>query len=251
MKSRRTQLRLWLLALDLYEIRLRVKVSRERNAFIRASQEAYAANGVVPAWVAERHKSALRDILQAHYKAVIPHFGALALSNVKSRRIHSRKAADSLFSSFMLEWVTTEALRKATMIASTDYDDVRGAIADGLTEGLGTAEIGRAIRKQTSMTVFRAATVARTETHNAATFGSIETARNAEQELGLQLKKVWLPTLDDRTRPEHRAMETKDPIEMNEKFSVGADQMDRPGDPAASAENVINCRCAIAYEEKF
>lgn len=251
MKSRRAQLRLWLLRLDVFEIRLRVRVSRERNAFIKEAAKSYEANSTVVGWVAERHKLAVRDILQAHYKAVIPEFGAMALSNVKSRRIHSRKAADSLFSSFMQEWVTTEALRKATMIASTDYDDVRGVISDGLTEGLGVSEIGRNIRKETSMSVFRAKTIARTETHNAATFGSIETARNAEQELGLQLKKVWLPTLDDRTRPEHRAMESKDPIDMNEKFTVGAEQMDRPGDPAASAENVINCRCAIAYEEKF
>src|SRR5262249_42788761 len=96
---------------------------------------------------------------------------------------------------------------------------------------------------------FRASVVARTETHAAATFGSIESVREAERQLDVKMLKEWLPTLDDRTRPDHAAMAGSAPIPMDEDFLVGGESMDRPGDPGASPEQVINCRCAMAFEE--
>jgi hypothetical protein len=249
MQDRSAQLRLWLLALTRLELRLRGQIAKQRTKFILNASKEYPDNGQVPAWVSEKHKQEIRIILSDHYKVVIPHFGRMVLKQIKSRRIE-RKAAENMFTAFMGEWVTTEALRKATMISATDYDDVTNAIRTGIEAGEGTDAIARNIRDISKLTPFRSATVARTETHNAATFGSIETARTAEQKFGVQMYKVWLPTLDDRTRPEHRAMATRDPISLNEKFQVGGDTMDRPGDPSASPDNVINCRCALAYEEK-
>lgn len=247
MPDRRTQLRLWLLSLDRFELRLRVKAARARNAFLKAAADGYADNGAVPGWLVERHRRRLRGELTGHYEAVIPHFGAIALKQVKSRRIQ-RKAAASIFQAIMAEWVSREALRKAARIAATDADDVRDAIEDGLGEGLGTEEIARRIRKVSAQTPFRAATIARTETHAAATYGSVESVRLAERELGVRMTKEWLATRDDRTRPEHQAADGQR-VGMDERFTVGGEPMDRPGDTAASAENVINCRCALAYTE--
>lgn len=244
MSSRRTQLRAWLLAMAIFEIKLRGKVARARNAFIKQAATGYADYQSVPGWAGERHRRALNTILVNHYNAVIPRFGSMALAQVKSWRF-SKKA----FNAKMQEWVTTEALRKATMIAATDYDDVRGAIQDGITEGLGTAEIARDIRKVSELTSFRAATVARTETHNAATFGAVETAREASEELGIVLVKEWLATKDNRTRPEHRDADGQQ-VGLDERFTVGGESMDRPGDPAASPDMTINCRCAVSFEEK-
>jgi len=251
MIDRRLQLRLWLLALDRFEIKLRGAIARARNKYIRTASTQYENNhGSIPAWVLEQHRGAISGLLQSHYELVIPHFGGMALKQVKSRRI-STKAAHNLFTSFMYEWIRTEALRKASMIAGTDYDDVLGKIEAGIAAGEGVASIARSIREAVELTTYRAATIARTETHNAATFGSVETARTAQEELGIQLVKAWLPTLDDRTRPAHRAMQDKDPIPLGERFSVDGESMDRPGDPSASPDNVINCRCALAYEEKL
>jgi hypothetical protein len=67
--------------------------------------------------------------------------------------------------------------------------------------------------------------------------------------LGVQMLKEWLPTLDDRTRPAHAAMNGQPPIPLNEKFVVDGELMDRPGDPSASPANVIACRCALGYTE--
>ncbi|HYH67241.1 MAG TPA: phage minor head protein [Urbifossiella sp.] len=274
------RLRVWLLALDRYEMKLRVSAGRARNSAIIHAAQAYQYSGSLPNYIAEGHRRRLKNVLTEHYGKVIPHFAAQALAGIRSHRVgHAAatmvaEAARSWqtkspfeidffqlrevknrtqvkavgFEHRMQEWIGREALRKATLIASTDLDDIRGAIAEGVTGGLGTAEIASSIRKVSQLTPFRAATVARTETHAAATFGSIETVRDAERDLGVVMDKEWLATRDSRTRPEHLAADGQR-VELNEKFTVGGEVMDRPGDPSASPANLINCRCSISFEE--
>lgn len=246
MTDRRLILRAWLLAMDRLEFRLRAEQGRARNAMIRSAANEYEKVGHPPAHVFIAHRARIRTILDDHYRRTIPVFAGMAVNQIKSRRIQRKQRN---FESLTQEWVNRESLRKATMIADTDRDDVLGAISDGMTEGLGTEEIARNIRRVSQLTPFRAATVARTETHAAATFGSIESVRQAGQELGVKMLKEWLPTMDDRTRPDHVAMANSDPIPMDEKFNVGGELMDRPGDPSASPSNTISCRCALAYSE--
>lgn len=248
MTDRRLALRAWLLAMDRLELTLRAEQGRARNAMIRSAAKAYENSGHPPAHVFIAHRQRVRTVIEDHYRRTIPVFGSMALKQVKSRRVE-RKAAQTMFEALVTEWTAREALRKAQMIADTDRDDVLDAINTGLSEGLGTEEIGRRIRKVTQMTPYRAATVARTETHAAATFGSIETVRQAERELGVVMMKEWLATKDDRTRPEHLAADGQQ-VGTDEKFTVGGEMMDRPGDSSASAANNVNCRCAIIYEEK-
>jgi hypothetical protein len=261
------RLGVWLNALDQYEFKLRVTAGRARNAAIIHAAQAYQYTGTLPGYIAEGHRRRLKQILTDHYERVTPHFAAQALASIRSKPV-GREAAGLVataietktavtfaqlkaigFAGRMQEWIGREALRKATLIAATDLEDVRGAISDGVSQGQGTAEIARNIRQVSRLTPFRAATVARTETHAAATFGSIETVRDAERDLGVRMLKAWLPTLDDRTRPDHRAMTNHPPIPLDETFSVGGERMDRPGDPSASPANLINCRCAISFEE--
>ena len=246
MTARRSQLRAWLYALTRYELTLRGKAARARNAFIKTAARDYETTQHIANHLVTAHRTRIADTLDAHYRVVIPHFAAQALKQVKSRRFE-RKAA--LFDSLVAEWVGREALRKAQLIADTDRDDVLAEIGKGLDEGLGTAEIARNIRKVSQLTPYRAATVARTETHAAATYGSIESVRAAERDLGVVMLKEWGPTLDDRTRPEHLAMASYGPIPMNEKFVVGGEQMDRPGDSSASPANLVNCRCTMFFTE--
>lgn len=246
--NRRQQLKIWLLGLDKYELRLRGMIAKRRNAYIQAASNAYELHGFIPTWLLVAHRSKVADLLQSHYQIVIPYFGSLALRNVKSRRIE-KKDTQNLFSIYMQEWVRTHALNKSALITSTDNEDVLSAISAGLENGSGVAEIARAIREKTSLTPYRAATVARTETHNAATFGSVETARTAETELGIVLEKEWIATRDNRTRPEHVAADGQR-TDLSGRFTVGGESLDRPGDASASPENIINCRCAIAFEEK-
>jgi hypothetical protein len=249
MPSNRLQLRMWLRALDGYERRLLVKASRQRKAFIKKAAEQYEKAGEIPAWLVKAHRAAIRTTLEAHYRVVMPHFGNMVLKQIKSVP-YQRKAAFNLMTAKMLEWISTEALRKAQMVADTDMDDVRGAIERGIQDGVGQQGVAALIREKAALSTFRAATLARTETHNAATYGSLETARNSETEFDVKLVKLWQPTLDDRTRDDHRNMEGQPGVALDEQFRVGGAFMDRPGDNSAPPEQVINCRCALAYREK-
>jgi hypothetical protein len=247
---RRRHAAVWQAMLNRLEPRLRASAARCRTAFLREAAGAYQNNGVVPGWVTEAHRRNVTQALTDHYGLVIPRFRSLFLRGFKSHAMRMEvKAAGDLFLALMQEWISREALRKAQMIAATDMEDVRNAIREGVDEGEGTDAIARRIRGVSSMTATRAATVARTETNAAAAFGYIESARDASQTLGVQLRKVWLPTLDQHTRDAHAEMENHPAIPLNEKFTVGGELMDRPGDPSASAANTINCRCSLAVEE--
>ena len=43
--------------------------------------------------------------------------------------------------------------------------------------------------------------------------------------IGIVLVKEWLPTLDNRTRPDHAAMANYGPIALDEKFQVGGKEL--------------------------
>jgi len=105
-------------------------------------------------------------------------------------------------------------------------------IAKKLTEAMGERNEWRAMR------------IARTETVGASNEGAIKAARD----YGIRTKKKWLVNVDDLTRDDHAAMADYPMIPTDEPFQVGDDRMDYPGDPSASAGNVINCRCAITFK---
>lgn len=242
--KRKIQLAAWLYSLSIFELKVRGKLAKARNQFIKTASAEYLKYEQIPAWVVPEHQRQLNNILLAHYQIVAPHFGKMTM-----KQINQGKKATDLFFSFMLEWMRTEALRKSRMIADTDRQDIQDAIVKGIDAGEGISVIASNIKKVSELTTYRASTIARTETNSAATFGAVETARNAEQELGINILKKWLPTNDNRTRLSHKNMINELAIPLNEKFNVDGELLDRPCDPVGSAGNVINCRCAIIFEE--
>ena len=147
------------------------------------------------------------------------------------------------------DWIAENALAKATQIASTTESDIRKAISVGASEGQGSKEVAKQIRKVGLLSAFRAATIARTETHGASNYAFEQVGIQAEAELGVTLRKFWVPALDERTRIAHADMARVDGIKLNESFTVGGELMSRPGDPNGSASNVINCRCRLVHRD--
>lgn len=232
-----------------FEGQLKGKVVADKNEFIAACAAEYRNSGTPNFFhLVDDHQHQLFDTLKAHYQRVIHAFGALALGQVKSRQMKA-VAEDALFADLAQHWVHTEGLKRSKLIADTSEADVLAAISTGIDEGLGTALIADRIEDVTDLSGWRADLIARTETHAAANYASAESVRQAEDKLGVKMLKMWLPTLDARTRPDHAAMEGSDPIPMDDKFIVGGEEMDRPGDPSASAEQVIGCRCVLGYQE--
>lgn len=92
----------------------------------------------------------------------------------------------------------------------------------------------------------RAELIARTEVTYVNNLAAEQSAKETAQSVGIDLVKVWIRTLDDRTRDAHRNV-TKRPIKANEKFLVGGKKMDKPGDPAGGLANICQCRCVVSY----
>lgn len=69
-------------------------------------------------------------------------------------------------------------------------------------------------------------------------------AQAREQVLGIELEKVWLATIDSRTRDSHFAADGQR-RRLDQPFNVGGASLDRPGDPTGPAEEVLSCRCTM------
>lgn len=91
-----------------------------------------------------------------------------------------------------------------------------------------------------------AITMTRTEVMGALNAGALAAALDAQERTRRPWTKVWLATLDDRTRPEHRAVDGQTQP-LSEAFTVGRARLQFPGDPRGPAHQVVNCRCAAQY----
>lgn len=86
----------------------------------------------------------------------------------------------------------------------------------------------------------RATRIARTEATGAYNGASLQAAVIEQDILGIELQKVWVASMDGRTRDSHFAADGQR-IEMDEQFTVGGAQLRYPGDPQGPAREVINC----------
>lgn len=95
----------------------------------------------------------------------------------------------------------------------------------------------------------RAALIARTETHSAASYANHTYHDQVRNNLGMNMFKEWVATGDARTRSTH-AEANGQRVHMDDKFQVGGSEMSYSGDSAGGAKNVINCRCVIIYVDE-
>ena len=85
----------------------------------------------------------------------------------------------------------------------------------------------------------RAERIARTEMNAATNQGAVQSYEQSK----VVKQKMWLTTIDDRTREAHiEAHRQRVPLEAS--FQVGGEMLQHPGD--GSPENSINCRCTVA-----
>ena len=63
------------------------------------------------------------------------------------------------------------------------------------------------------------------------------------EDMGNSIKKIWIATLDNRTRHTHAMLDGKDAA-LDELFDNG---LMRPRDPNGVPEEVCNCRCSLKY----
>ena len=150
----------------------------------------------------------------------------------------------SVHESYMTQYANSPAAAaKVTRIDAETRSRVQAALQEATVKKLHKREAAKLISGSTGFSKNRSLLIARTETTMAANMGAYSSAKDN----GGNFEKYWIATDDERTREAHAEVGNK-PIPMDEAFEVGGEKMMFPGDPRASAENVCNCRCIVAFK---
>lgn len=122
---------------------------------------------------------------------------------------------------------------------------LNSAITQGILHGDSIPDIAKQLNSVTQSGMAAATRNARTAITGAECAGRDESYRMAQSD-GVELVRVWLATLDGRTRHSHAAID-KEERDVNEAFSNGCMH---PGDPNGPPAEVYNCRCTIVGRVK-
>jgi hypothetical protein len=221
--------------------------------FVNTRAYLYREFGEYELGIATRDLQAeLYPVMQSHYRRI---FRTIYDENNKANTLDELKEDALVFGRNVdLEPIIEEYFRTRELvlanISSNISKRVEKIIIDGRSEGLTLTEIARNIEKKVRpITRARAATIARTETHNAAGFAHHKYYKQVATEYGSKMLKRWGATNDGRTRSAH-TIANGQIREMDEDFEVGGLPMAHTGDPKGGARNNINCRCVIIYVDE-
>ncbi len=234
-----------------------------RRVGILAAKQLRETGSLPPQWVINEHQEDFNALFERQYKRTIELFSDRIFNDIEKDIKHftftrsynvERKGLDEAIQSFDVladDWIIANGTTQSVLVAQTSMKDIAKIIAVGTEEQIGVNAIAKLINNTIpDIARFRARAIAVTETHNAAMFANITSTRQADRELDLGLLKVWEPVIDNDTRDDHRDMLSHPAILLDELFDVAGNAMDRPGDPGAPAEQVINCRCALVYQRQ-
>lgn len=157
----------------------------------------------------------------------------------------------NLWRSLLSDFLTVRIAGRISSVEQTTRERIAVLIERGVSEGLGAREVARLIRDDKDFNKNRALTIARTETVTSANQGRYLAALSSPY----VKTKSWLAFADKRTRPSHLDMLNRTFVDMEQLFylanSKGVLEGARyPCDSTLSAENSINCRCCIVFENK-
>lgn len=118
---------------------------------------------------------------------------------------------------------------------------LRSALTQAILQGEAIPNIAKRLQSVTDMSGAAAIRNARTATTGAENAGRQQSYDDAKEELGIEMGKQWIATLDDRTRETHRMLDGEI-VGKDEKFS---NDLLFPADPMGEPEEVYNCRCTM------
>ena len=135
----------------------------------------------------------------------------------------------------------TEAYRRSqSKDLRWNMQKVQSAVLQGILQGSRLSEIAANLERVTDMNHSAAVRNARSMMTAAQNAGRQDGYERA-QKMSIKLEKVWMATLDNRTRHSHRWVHgERRPI--NATFSNGCRF---PGDPEADPSEYYNCRCTM------
>ena len=125
-------------------------------------------------------------------------------------------------------------------VTQSTAEELIAQIGDGVSGGESITQIAARIGSIYDQAIgWRSVRIARTETISAFNSGALLSYQS-----GGATSKEWLTAGDERVRPTHQDAEGQ-VVGITSKFMVGGEQLDHPGDPMGSPEEIINCRCVL------
>lgn len=220
-----------------------------QREIVRAMREAADIAGVggAPMEIQATHEKNMQGILNNLWRESTDMMASRIYSsaNVKHGRfdlVIKNNEQERPWMSAILTWIRERSGGKIQQITDTTVKQVQNILEKGIANGDSLEEIAKDIRKRAPIAGgSRSQTIARTEVHGAAMYGSFEGANST----GFEMTKEWIATYGGNTRETHAAVDGEQ-IEMNEYFYVGDSQMLHPGGDG-EPEEVINCQCGITY----
>jgi hypothetical protein len=146
------------------------------------------------------------------------------------------------------EYVAT-VLNRLVGVADQTFELVRDVVNDGIAEGASIPTLRSRIADMLAVTgesswAGRAEMIARTEVIGAYNGGHLQAWKFLAAETGSTREKVWLATIDRRTRKSHYRADGQR-VALDARFRVGRADLDHPGDSRGPAEEVVSCRCTM------
>ena len=125
---------------------------------------------------------------------------------------------------------------------------VQSVVLQSILQGESLEQTAKRFSQLTEMNYRQSVRYARTATTGAQNAGRVDGYKRAEK-LGVNMKQTWLATLDSRTRHEHRLLDGQE-VDVGEPFIMDGFKLKYPGDPAAPAHLLFNCRCTVIAKVK-
>lgn len=119
---------------------------------------------------------------------------------------------------------------------------INACVTQSILQGESVPDAAKRLASVVGMSANSAMMAARTTLTSAQNLGRLDAGRRAK-EMGIELKKQWIATVDSRTRYSHRELD-RETVELEEAFSNGCTY---PADPDGEPHEVCNCRCAMRY----
>ena len=121
---------------------------------------------------------------------------------------------------------------------------IQSVMTQSILQGESIPNIAKRLAEEVSDSNMKAAIRnARTMTTGAENAGRIDSYKRAESK-GIDIQQMWIATLDNRTRHEHRQLD-RQKVNVGEDFHYGIYKLRFPGDPHGAPFLVYNCRCGV------
>lgn len=146
---------------------------------------------------------------------------------------------------FDTEQYLQQAANRLVAIGNELWFNARTQLAEGIAAGESQPQLAQRVRDALGVTLPRARTIARTESHGARNVAAAATLQRFEAAYGVGpgiMRKQWQATEDERTRHTHHEADGQT-VQFADPFTVGGFSLAFPGDPAGPPQEVINCRC--------